>query len=109
MLPFTAIRRQLDRLAVGAEKGLVDVQHSLDRILARRHFLQRPTRIALGVIADSQGRVGFSAVHRYAENHLRFRRIVDLHPWLSARIIGEQEQQTPVERPRRASVPENEP
>src|SRR5580704_788097 len=97
MLAFTPVRRQLYRLAIRSVKGLVYVQHGLNRIVSWRHILQAFARIALGIVADGERISRFPSVDRYAENHLRLRRIVDLHTRLIARVVREQKQHATVQ------------
>ena len=97
MLSFAAIRRQLHGLAVRPVKGLINVQHRLNRVVAGRHVLQARPRIALRVVADRKRLTGLPRVHCYTENHLRLKAVVDLHARLFARIVREQKQQPAVQ------------
>jgi hypothetical protein len=97
-LAFAAIRRQLHGLTVRAVKGFENVQHGLDCILSGGHVFQARSRIALRIVADSDGLTGLPPVDGHTENHLRLNRIVDLHARLVAWIVREQKQQASVQR-----------
>ena len=98
VLPLAAVGRQLDGLAVAAVERLVDIQHRLRSIVTGRHIIDRSDRITSGVPVNRHRLTWFQAIDGHAEDHLRARRIVDLHPWLIARIVREQEQHSTVQR-----------
>ena len=64
MLSLTPVRRQFDRSAIGAEEGLINVQHRLYVVVARRHVFQRPDRIAVRLVGDGDRLSGTHTVHR---------------------------------------------
>ena len=104
MLALAAIRRQLDRLAIGTMERFVDIQHRLHGVVAGRNILQTRARITRRLIADRQRPARFPAIDGYAEHHLRFRRVIDLQARLGLRIghrirvVRDQKQQSSIQR-----------
>ena len=98
VLAFASVGRQLDRSAVGAVKGLVDVQHRLHVVIARRHLVERADRITGGRAGDGDRLTGGQSVDSGAKDDLRTRGVVDLHARLCGRIVREQQEYAAVER-----------
>ena len=89
-------------------EGLIDVEHSLHGVGAGGHVLEAGARVALRAVIDEEWLARLPAIDGDAEDHLRLRGVVDLHARLDspvragACVIGEQEQQAPIQRLRRA-------
>ncbi len=103
-LAFPVIRRQLHDVAVFAVVGLVDVQHRLDRVIARRHLREAFDGKADGRVVDDGRRVRCEPVDVDAKELERLFRVLvraDLLPRLAhvetrlAFRIGREQQQDP--------------
>ena len=98
VLAFAAVRRQLHRSAIGAVEGLVDVEHGLHVVVARGHVVERADRVAGGLAGDGDRLTGGQCIDGGAEDHLRARAVIDLHPRLLGGVGREQQQYPAVER-----------
>ncbi len=87
MLAFAAVGSEFYGFAIGTVKRFVDVEHDLNGVVSGRNIFEARARVALRVIADDERIVRPPTVHRDAENHLRFGRIVNLHAWFVARVV----------------------
>jgi hypothetical protein len=97
-LPFATVRRQLHRAAICPVEGLVHVEHSLHVVIARRHLIERADGITVGLAGDGDRLIRRQRIHRGAEDDLRTRAVIDLHPRLLGRVSREQQQYPAVER-----------
>jgi hypothetical protein len=98
MLTLTHVRMQLDRLSVAPMKGLVLIEDSLNGVFAVREIFESANGVALCGSVNQRGIACPPSIHGDSEDQLRAGSVVDLETWLGARISGEQEQQTTVER-----------
>ena len=87
VLPFAPIGREFYCFAIRAVECLVDIQHCLNRVVSWRNIFDGCARIALRRFSNQSGIARFPAINCHAKNHLRFRRIVNLHPRLFARVV----------------------
>jgi hypothetical protein len=87
MLTFPAIHGKLDRVAIGAMKRLIAMEHNLDEVVARRNLSQVSNRITKSRIIDNYRLSGTHGFHIHPEHHLRAWRIIDLHPRLVGGIV----------------------
>ena len=95
VLAFALIHGQLERAAVGAMERLVDVEHRLDGILARRDAVERLARIAECGAVDGDGA---GAVHVRAEHLLGFETFADLVARLALGVGGDDQDHVAVHR-----------
>ncbi len=94
MLAFAAVRRQLHRGAVRAVEGLVDVEQGLHVVIACGHLVERADGITGGLAGDGDRLIGGQSIDRSAEDNLRTRAVINLHPRLFG-WIGREQQQYP--------------
>ena len=97
VLAFAAVRRQLDRGAIRAVEGLVNVEHGLHVVIARGHLVERADGITGGLAGDGDRLIRGQSIDRGAEDDLRTRAVVNLHPRLFGWIGREQQQYPAIE------------
>jgi hypothetical protein len=98
VLPLTLIHVQLDDRSIRTMKGLIQIQHRLHRVLARRHILQIVNRIPNSLLIHHGRSTRCKTIDGHTKHQLRARRIVDLHPRLIRVIRRQQQQQSPIQR-----------
>ena len=97
VLAFAAVRRQLHRSAIRAVEGLVNVEHGLHVVIARGHLVERADGVTGGLAGDGDRLIGREPIDRGAEDNLRTRAVINLHPRLLGGIGREQQQYPAVE------------
>jgi hypothetical protein len=101
VLTFTAVRRQLHRSAICPVEGLVNVEHGLHVVIARGHLVERADGVTGGLAGDGDRLIGGQCFDRAAEDDLRTRAVINLHPRLLGGVGREQQQYPAVKRPGR--------
>ena len=86
VLTFAAVWRQLYRGAVGPMEGLVNVQHRLHVVIARRNGVERADRVTRGCLGYGNGLARGESIDCRAEDQLRAWTVIDLHPRLGRRV-----------------------
>src|SRR5208337_1808271 len=97
VLAFAPIHRKLDRVAIGAMKGLVAVQDGLNVIFPGRNVPQIANWITEGGLVNDDRLAGAHRFHIHPEHHLSTGRFADLHAGFRGRVIGEKKKQAAVD------------
>ena len=94
VLTFALIRRQRQRVPVGAVEGFVAIEQHLHRVRAGFQVGDFLDRVTLRVGGNRDAVAALEVIDVHAEHDLRFRRQIDLVARLVAVVIGEQQHQT---------------
>src|SRR5580692_1038626 len=89
---------QLYGFSVGAVKRLILVEHGLYNVVACGNVLKAVDGVARGARIYCRRLARLPAIDCHAKDDLRTRRVVDLHPRFLARVGGEDQQQSSVQR-----------
>jgi len=99
LLAFPPVRRELDRVAIGAMKGFVDIEDGLDIVVAGRKLIQGDERVAESGGIDDGWRPRFPRVYIETEKlGARGFFLAKLKAGLAGFIAGNAEKDMTVER-----------